>query len=71
VALLVLTPYHFFRHWLVDGNALNGIPGFAWAFMLTATSVLKHLRVHELQGQGESPDGAPASPGPPGGGRTP
>jgi len=47
-ALLALTPYHFLRYWLLNGNVLNGMPGFGWAFMLTATSVLKHLRLHEL-----------------------
>ena len=51
-ALLTLTPYHFLRHWLLNGNALNGIPGFAWAFMLTATSVMKHLKVRELKDEG-------------------
>jgi glycosyltransferase involved in cell wall biosynthesis len=51
-ALLALTPYHFLRHWLLNGNVLNGIPGFGWAFMLTATSVLKHLKVRELEGDG-------------------
>lgn len=48
-ALLAFTPYHFLRHWLVDGNVLNGVPGFAWAFLLTATSLVKHLKVRELQ----------------------
>ncbi len=47
-AILAMAPYHFLRHWLLDGNVLNGIPGFAWSFMLTATSVLKHVRVREL-----------------------
>ncbi len=50
--LLLLAPYHFLRHWLLNGNVLNGVPGFAWAFMLTATSMMKHLKVRELDGRG-------------------
>jgi len=50
-ALLALTPYHFLRHWLLNGNVLNGLAGFAWAFMLTATSMMKHLKVRELEGR--------------------
>ncbi len=51
-ALLALAPYHFLRHWLLAGNVLNGLPGFAWAFMLTATSVMKHLKLRELRDAG-------------------
>ncbi len=48
VALAALAPYHFLRYWLLAGSVMNGVPGFAWAFMLTATSVMKHLKVREL-----------------------
>jgi len=67
LALFFLAPYHFLRHFLLNGNVRNGVPGFAWALMLTANSVLKHLKVHEAKGRcpstgfwGASQGGGPA-----------
>ena len=61
-ALLALTPYHFLRYWLLNGNLLNGTPGFGWALLLTATSVLKHLKLSELElsaSSGSAPSSGP------------
>ena len=55
LSLLLVAPYHFLRHYLFNGNLRNGIPGFAWALMLTANSVLKHLKVHEAADQQRAP----------------
>jgi glycosyltransferase involved in cell wall biosynthesis len=58
-ALAAPAPYHFLRHWLLNGNVLNGTPGFGWAFVLTATSLMKHLKLRELA------DGRPGAEEPP------
>lgn len=64
---LVFTPVlQFLRHYLVLQNFRNGIPGLAWSFMNAMGSVLKHLKVRELEGAARPalPAGTPSRPAP-------
>jgi glycosyltransferase involved in cell wall biosynthesis len=48
-ALLVSGAYHFFRHFVLRRQFLNGVPGFAWSMLFAVGSVVKHVKAHELE----------------------
>jgi glycosyltransferase involved in cell wall biosynthesis len=46
-ALLAAGAYHFFRHFVLRRQFLNGVPGFAWSMLFAVGSVVKHLKMAE------------------------
>lgn len=71
LALVFTMPVQFFRHYLLDRNFLNGIPGLAWSLLDSLGSVMKYLKARELEEAGTSParatpGGLPADPPGPG-----
>ncbi len=50
--VLLLGPFHFIRHWVFLGNFMNGVPGLAWSILNATGSVMKRLKLHELEGRG-------------------
>jgi glycosyltransferase involved in cell wall biosynthesis len=49
VASLILSgAYHFFRHFVLRRQFLNGVPGLAWSMLFAVGSVVKHVKTHEL-----------------------
>ncbi len=49
VAHLLLTGgWHFFRHFVLRRQCLNGVPGLAWAILHAVGSVMKYVKAHEL-----------------------
>ena len=54
--LLFAGIYHFFRHFLLRGQFLNGVPGFTLSMLLAVGSVVKHVKGHELA---PAPDALP------------
>ncbi len=65
-ALLLSGAYHFFRHFVLRRQFLNGVPGFAWSMLFAVGSVVKHVKAHELppgpatDAEGEAPPAAPS-----------
>jgi glycosyltransferase involved in cell wall biosynthesis len=47
-ALLLSGAWHFFRHYVLKRQFLNGVPGFAWSMLFSVGSVVKRLKGHEL-----------------------
>ncbi len=47
VALLLTTPAQFFKHYVLNQNFRNGVPGLAWSIMNAVGSVMKHLTARE------------------------
>jgi hypothetical protein len=41
--------FHFFRHWIISRQVLNGIPGLAWSVLFATGSMIKHLKAIELE----------------------
>ncbi|HVO17679.1 MAG TPA: glycosyltransferase family 2 protein [Anaeromyxobacter sp.] len=57
--LLLLTfPAQFLRHYLLQRNFRNGVPGMAWSTLSALGSVMKHLKAWELE---TAARGAPAA----------
>jgi glycosyltransferase involved in cell wall biosynthesis len=53
-SIVVSSSFHFFKHWLLRGQILNGVPGLAWAMLFATGSAVKHLKL--LQLEAVSPD---------------
>ena len=47
-ALLFSGAYHFFRHYVLRRQFLNGVPGLTWSMLFAVGSVVKHVKAHEL-----------------------
>ncbi|HEX9241118.1 MAG TPA: glycosyltransferase family 2 protein, partial [Anaeromyxobacter sp.] len=47
-ALFLSGAYHFFRHYVLRRQFLNGVPGFTWSMLFAVGSVVKHVKGHEL-----------------------
>jgi glycosyltransferase involved in cell wall biosynthesis len=47
-ALLFSGAYHFFRHYVLRRQFLNGVPGFTWSMLIAVGSVVKHVKAQEL-----------------------
>jgi glycosyltransferase involved in cell wall biosynthesis len=41
--------FHFFRHWIIERQVLNGIPGLAWSVLFATGSMIKYLKAIELE----------------------
>ncbi len=52
VHALFLGPFHFLRHFVWERNFLNGVPGLAWSVLNATGSVMKRLKLHEIEGGG-------------------
>jgi hypothetical protein len=63
--LLLAGAYHFFRHFIVRRQFLNGVPGFTMSMLLSVGSVVKHVKAHELAPGADAPAEDEARPAPP------
>ena len=53
VARLVVTgPFHFFQEWILQGNVLEGVPGFCWSVLAGVARVLKYMKHLEAERAG-------------------
>jgi glycosyltransferase involved in cell wall biosynthesis len=53
-ALLVAGAWHFFRHYVLKRQFLNGVPGLGWALLFAVGSTVKHLKAYELTVEAEA-----------------
>jgi glycosyltransferase involved in cell wall biosynthesis len=47
-SIVASSAFHFFKHWILRGLVLNGVPGFAWAMLFAIGSAVKHFKVLQL-----------------------
>jgi len=59
-SLLLSGAWHFFRHFVVKRQFLNGVPGFGWSMLFAVGSLVKHLKAYEVAADAE-PLAVPAS----------
>jgi glycosyltransferase involved in cell wall biosynthesis len=45
--LLLTVAWHFFRHFVLRRQFLNGVPGLAWATLHAVGSMMKYVKAHE------------------------
>jgi len=49
IGILLTGHFQFFRHWILKGNILNGLPGLAWSVLQAVSPMVKHLKAHERE----------------------
>jgi glycosyltransferase involved in cell wall biosynthesis len=55
VALVLTFPVQFVRHYLLNQNFRNGIPGLAWSLLNALGSAMKYLKARELEAASRRP----------------
>jgi glycosyltransferase involved in cell wall biosynthesis len=58
LTILGTFPAQFFRHWVLQQNFRNGIPGLAWSILSAMGSVMKYLKARELEAAAARPAAA-------------
>ena len=44
----LLIPFNFFKFYVIQGNWLNGYPGFCWSLLSSVYPFVKHAKAHEV-----------------------
>jgi hypothetical protein len=47
-AILLAIPFNFFKYYVLDGNFMNGLPGFCWSMLSAYYVFIKYLKITEL-----------------------
>jgi glycosyltransferase involved in cell wall biosynthesis len=42
--LVVTGPFHFFQDWILQGNILEGLPGFCWSVLAGVARMVKYMK---------------------------